>query len=190
MLLSSLNEFIRDTKQCKHHCCHWKPLLEAVMSYNICFSSSLVTTERVAASLLLPLPVWFYAFDPRRTSRFTFLAFRPQSLLGYLLSPPALSTIISQQERSAAARPGGGRWDTFDSKRTHGNSGITLIFFFYLRGREQRFFMMMRAWAGKKSVSFCLCHKRKKKTSAKTNKAHTLYLPFETPDRAACFWWN
>lgn len=130
MLLSSLNEFIRDTKQCKHHCCHWKPLLEAVMSYNICFSSSLVTTERVAASLLLPLPVWFYAFDPRRTSRFTFLAFRPQSLLGYLLSPPALSTIISQQERSAAARPGGGRWDTFDSKRTHGNSGITLIFFF------------------------------------------------------------
>lgn len=49
--------------------------------------------------------VCFYAFDPRRTSRFAFQAFRPQSLLGYLLSPPALSTIISQQEGIAATRP-------------------------------------------------------------------------------------
>ncbi len=79
-------------------------------------SSSLVTISAFSASLLPP-PVWFYAFDPRGTSRFTFLAFRPQSLLGYLLSPPALSTIISQQERTAATRPGGGRWDTFDSKK-------------------------------------------------------------------------
>lgn len=49
--------------------------------------------------------VCLYAFDPRRTSRFAFQAFRPQSLLGYLLSPPALSTIISQQEGIAATRP-------------------------------------------------------------------------------------
>lgn len=188
MLLSSLNEFIRDTKQCKHHCCHWKPLLKAVMSYNICFSSSLVTIERVAAYLLLPLPVWFYAFDPRRTSRFTFLAFRPQSLLGYLLSPPALSTIISQQERNAAARPGGGRWDTFDSKRTHGNSGITLIFTYEV---ENSVFVWWweREPVRRASLS-AFATKETKKTSAKTNKAPTLYFPFETPDSAACFWGN
>lgn len=49
--------------------------------------------------------VCFYAFDPRRTSRLAFQAFRPQSLLGYLLSPPGLSTIISQHQRIAATRP-------------------------------------------------------------------------------------
>lgn len=76
-----------------------------------------------------PPPVWFYAFDPRGTSRFTFLAFRPQSLLGYLLSPPALSTIISQQERSAVGCPSGGRNMTHVwVDKTHGNRGITLNF--------------------------------------------------------------
>lgn len=79
---------------------------QMLMPYpKLLFNSSLVMLKRFAASLLPP-PVWFYAFDPRGTSRFTFLAFRPQSLLGYLLSPPALSTVISQRERTAAARPG------------------------------------------------------------------------------------
>lgn len=124
-------------------CCsrRWKSLLMRVWSARWKRQSAL----QPLSSSSSPLPVWFYAFDPRRTLRFAFLAFRPQSLLGYLLSPPAPSTTISQQERTAAApvRRGGRTWDTFDSKSNSWNSWKYPNFcFFYRRAREQGVFVL------------------------------------------------
>lgn len=94
-----------------------------------------------ALQQLPPFTVWFYAFDPRRTLRFAFLAFRPQSLLGYLLSPPAPSTIISQRESTAAARPTGARtWDTFDSDSWKSWKYPDYFLFSYRRVRERGFY--------------------------------------------------
>lgn len=84
-----------------------------------------------------------YAFDPRGTSRFTFLAFRPQSLLGYLLSPPLSLSLHNQSSARGAATHRTVPREEDEPRLTRvGKQWNYLDLYVSPRGREEGFVMM------------------------------------------------